>query len=164
MSRKSPGGAACAVVIEHLAQHHDAIPLVASWAQQQWGHLAPEITLEQRTAFFARRVTPGQIPEMLVAVVAGQVVGMASIVTNDLSSRPDLTPWMAAVYVTPEQRGRGIGSLLVQAILTEARRLELSRLYLITPDKMAFYARLGWREMGKVEYRGELVTVMYYDL
>ncbi len=164
MSRKSLRGAACAVVVEHLAQHRDAVPLLAGWAQQQWGHLAPEITLEQRTAFFARRVTPGQIPEMLVAVANGRVVGMASIVTNDLSSRPDLTPWMAAVYVMPEQRGRGIGSLLVQAILAEARWLELPRLYLITPDKMAFYARLGWREMEKVEYRGELVTVMFCDL
>lgn len=151
-------------IIEHLERHRDAVPMVAMWAQKQWGHLAPEVTLEQRTALFAQRATAGRIPEMLVAVADGQVVGMASIVANDLSTRPDLTPWMASVYVIPGLRGRGIGSLLVQAILNEARQMGLTRLYLITPDKMAFYARLGWREMEWVAYRGEMVMVMYHDL
>ena len=34
-------------------------------------------------------------------------VGTASLVTKDLPSSPDLTPWLAGVLVRPEFRGRG---------------------------------------------------------
>ena len=103
---------------------------------------------------------PGVIPETLIALDGDQVVGTASIVENDLSSRPDLSPWMASVYVDDRYRGQGVGSQIVRAIVAEASALGVKRLYLITHDRMSFYQRLGWEEIERVHYRGEDVTVM----
>ncbi len=72
----------------------------------------------------------------------------------------DLTPWLAAVYVLPEFRRRGIGGQLVRAIEAAAIRLQLERLYLFTPDQEAFYARLGWSVLETVEYRHQSNVIM----
>ena len=70
---------------------------------------------------------------------------------------------MASVYVDAVHRGRGVGSRIVSAIMDEAKKLGIERLYLITHDQMDFYRRLGWTAIDRVHYRGEDVTVMVYD-
>ena len=60
-------------------------------------------------------------------------------------------------------RQRGIGGQLVRAVVADAKALGVPRLYLITPDRMAFYRRLGWTEQEVVEYRAESVTIMWIE-
>lgn len=150
--------------IEHLAEHVAVIPALASWVHDEWGHLLPEVTLDDRVAMFERRAAHNQIPQTLIALERDTLVGTASIVADDMSTREEFTPWLAAVYVAPEFRNRGIGSKLVRAAIQEARNLGLERLYLFTPDRMSFYARLGWRVLECTEFRGETVTIMLYEL
>lgn len=152
------------ICIAHLAEHEESIPLLAAWGFQEWGHLTPGATLDGTVEQYRARTTPGMIPETLVALHGQRVIGMASLVENDLSLRPELTPWMASVYVDTPYRGCGVGSQIVCAVLTEAAALALERLYLITHDRMTFYRRLGWTPVERVRYRGEDVTVMRYDL
>lgn len=151
------------ITVAHLSHYPDAVPLLATWATDEWGHLNPERTLADRVEAFARRTVPGIIPETLVAVENGQVIGMASVVENDLSIRTDLSPWMAAVYVDEAQRGRGVGSAIVRAIMDLAGESRIERIYLLTHDRMSFYRRLGWTPIERVHYRGEDVTIMVYD-
>ena len=106
---------------------------------------------------------PGQIPETFVAVEDGEPLGTASLVAHDLAERMDLSPWLAAVYVAPEFRNRGVGSALVQAVMDEALALGVEELYLFTPDKMSFYGRLGWKVLELREHHGTDVTVMVYE-
>ena len=146
--------------VEHLAAHLDAIPRIAQWCYSEWGHLTPGNSLDQTIARFRRRIHPGTIPETFVALDGDQIVGTASLVANDLSLRPDLTPWMASVYVDAQYRGLGVGSELVQAMIAEAAALDVEQLYLITHDQMSLYRRLGWQEIERIAYRGEDVTIM----
>ena len=150
--------------IAYLAEYEESIPLVAAWGFQEWGHLTPGATLEGTVERFRAQTKPGMIPETLVALHGQHVIGMASLVKNDLSLRPELTPWMASVYVDTPYRGCGVGSQIVRAVLAEAAALALERLYLITHDRMTFYRRLGWTRVERVRYRGEDVTVMRYSL
>ena len=150
--------------IEHLAEHVTAIPTLALWVQTEWGHLLPDATFETLAAQFEQRTTHHVIPETFVAVENDKVVGMASIVANDMSTRKELSPWLAAVYVDSGFRGRGIGSKLVLAVMQEAETLDVERIYLITPDRMSFYSRLGWKVLENTEYRGENVAIMWYDV
>jgi GNAT superfamily N-acetyltransferase len=101
-----------------------------------------------------------RIPLTLLALVESQPVGTASIFLHDMDTRMDLTPWLAAVYVLPEFRGQGIGSQLVRAIEDVATRLQLERLYLFTPDREDFYARLGWSVLETAEYRQHSNVIM----
>jgi GNAT superfamily N-acetyltransferase len=150
--------------IEHLAKHKEAIPTLAAWVYGEWRHwMEPDITPQALTTAFERRTVQGQIPETFVAVESGEPLGTASLVTHDMEARRDLSPWLGAVYVSPESRNRGIGSALVAALMDEASALGVQDLYLFTPDRMRFYGRLGWKELEHREHHGTDVTVMVYE-
>lgn len=57
-------------------------------------------------------------------------------------------------WVDPDQRGQGLGTGLMTALLTEARNRGCSRAALDTYSWQAlgFYQRLGFREYGTLEY------------
>ena len=149
--------------IEYLADHPSFAPTLATWSQQQWGHLSPHVTYEMRLAEFEKMAVRQAVPLAFVAIGEDAPVGMASIVEHDMRTRMELTPWLASVYVSPVYRNRGIGSLLVQRVMQEAAAMGITRLYLFTPDRMSFYRRLGWEAGERVGYRGEQVTIMSYD-
>ena len=155
--------AADSVHIAHLADHPDALPTLVTWVMATWGALMPDRTADDVAADFARRATRDTIPTTLLARDDDAVIGMASLVAHDLTTRPELTPWMAAVFVAPAARNQGVGGQLVRAVVAEAKTQGTPRLYLITPDKMAFYQRLGWTAQEVTLYRGEMVTVMWID-
>lgn len=150
--------------VKHLAEHPDAIPTLAAWVHGQWAHwMPPDTTLETLSRAFEKRTVPGQIPETFIAVEDSKPLGTASLVAHDLAERRDLSPWLAAVYVAPAFRNRGIGSALVRAVMDEALALGVDELYLFTPDKVSFYSRLGWKVLEHREHHGTDVTVMVYE-
>lgn len=151
--------------IEHLAahhdtQHHNTILTLASWIQEEWGHSFLEATFEELISELEGRATPSRIPETFVALDGDRLVGTASIVNYDMSTRPELSPWLSAVYVPPEDRNRGIGSRLVRRVMREAETLGVKRLYLYTPDRVRFYTRLGWDTLERTRYYGVDVAIM----
>ena len=157
------------VRIEHLAEHIDAgrtdvVLTVASWIQEEWGHSFLEMTFEELVSELEARTTHCSIPETFVALEDDRLVGTASIVRHDMSTCLELSPWLSAVYVPPEDRNRGIGSKLVRRSMQEAEMLGVKRLHLFTPDKMKFYTRLGWKVIEHTRYYGEDVAIMSYEI
>ena len=85
------------------------------------------------------------IPLALVAHHGGTFLGTASVIASDLDERPDLTPWVAAVWVEERARGQGIGAALVDAAAHASFALGFARVYLCARARMTgFYERLGW--------------------
>lgn len=152
------------VRVEPLADHPEAIPILARWHHAEWGWMAPDQTIDDRVAQLETTARPGGIPSTVVALDGDEPVGSASLVESDMATHPELTPWLASVYVAESHRRRGIGSGLVRRIVDEAARLGVDRLWLFTPDQEALYARLGWRVESRERYRGEDVVVMAIDL
>lgn len=148
------------MLITYLADYPQYLSTVAGWVFDEWGWEMPGSTLESIRAEFSMHLNRERIPLAMLSLVEGQPVGTASIFLHDMDIRMDLTPWLAAVYVLPEFRGQGIGSQLVRAVEAVATRLQLERLYLFTPDHAAFYARLGWSVLEKVEYRHRSNVIM----
>src|ERR1700753_2021969 len=85
------------------------------------------------------------VPLALVAHDGGTFLGTASVIASDLDERPELTPWVAAVWVEESARGRGIGAALVDAATRACFALGFPRAYLCARARMTgFYERLGW--------------------
>ena len=101
-----------------------------------------------------------------VAVDGDEPVGCASLIEHDMLTRPELSPWLAGVFVPREHRRRGIGAALVERVVAEARSLGVPRLYLYTPGSGTLYLRLGWSVVERTFYRelwGETeVTIMEF--
>jgi len=151
------------VKIVHLAACPEVVPTLAAWVQDEWGPVLPGVTFADLVARFESATAPGAIPETFVALEDGRPIGMASIVAEDMPTRPELTPWLASVYVIPEARRRGVGSALVRRVMDAMEALGIDRLYLFTPDQVAFYRRLGWEPLEQVHYRGEDVQIMVVE-
>ena len=150
--------AACTIV--PLAERPDLVPLVAEWGHATWGHLTPGATAAKRAERLKRHLQVDAVPSTVVALdAAGVPVGSAALLAHDIDGDPR-GPWLASVYVVPERRGEGFGKAVVRAIEASAARAGIELLYLFTPDKMSFYASLGWTATETLDYRGEHITVM----
>jgi GNAT superfamily N-acetyltransferase len=149
------------VHIDYLADHPDDIPTLARWHHEQWAHLGPGDSIERRITLLKSHLGRRQIPTTFVAVSTQGVLGSAGLIAYDMDTRPDLSPWLACVYVKPEHRRQGIGSALVHRVIREAKELGADNLYLYTtPDKDGFYARFGWSPIDRTLYRGYHQIVM----
>jgi GNAT superfamily N-acetyltransferase len=85
------------------------------------------------------------IPLALVAHNGKSLLGTASLIASDLDERPELTPWVAAVWVEERARGHGIGAALVDAAARTCFALGFPRAYLCARPRMTgYYERLGW--------------------
>lgn len=91
-------------------------------------------------------LTADKIPLALVAHEGATFQGTASVIESDMEERPQLSPWVAAVWVDPEHRGKGLGAALVSAAANEAFARGFDPVYLCaTPENTGFYEALGWQ-------------------
>ena len=131
--------------VDYLADHREHIPRLAEWLHAQWGYLHEGDSVERRAARLEARSTRGGIGTAFVAVDGETLLGTASLVDQDLEIRPELTPWLASVFVAPEHRRKGVAAALVRRVVEEARGQRIPRLYLWTTDQQSLYARMGWQ-------------------
>lgn len=151
------------MTISYLADRPDFIDQLAPLLHAEWGHLHPGATFADRVAMLHRHAGRDALPIALVAHGGDELWGTASLTAADLDERPDLTPWLAGVYVLSAYRGRGLGSVLVRAVEDLARARGFTRLHLVTAGQEAFYSGLGWQTLERRTYLGEAVTVMMRD-
>jgi predicted N-acetyltransferase YhbS len=144
--------------IEQLAERPDLLPVVATWIYQEWWTAVDGASVGTLTDLLRAHLVPDQMPLTLVASLETLPVGTATLLVHDVGTEqwPELSPWLAAVYVVPEYRHRGIGAALVNSIVAKATALRVEALYLQTVGSEKFYARLGWG----VLHRAEEKTVM----
>lgn len=150
----------------HIVDLRDApqhIPQLAAWHHEQWSYLNPGQSLAHRVDGLRDHLRPAPLPRTFVAVEPhGQPMGSASLVAHDMDTHPELTPWLASVFVAPIHRRKGIGAALVRAVMEAAREAGIETLYLFTPDQASFYRSLGWRTVATEPYRGDEVTLMQF--
>jgi GNAT superfamily N-acetyltransferase len=152
------------VTIEYLADRREFITTIARWLHEEWGRLRRNETVHDRVARVELACGHREIPTTFVAVDGDQPIGCASLIEHDMLTRPELSPWLAGVFVPRDHRRRGIGAALVERVAHEARSLGVPRLYLYTPGSGALYLSLGWSVLERTFYRelwGETeITIM----
>jgi N-acetylglutamate synthase-like GNAT family acetyltransferase len=145
--------------IINLNKAPEHFTLLAQWHHKQWSYLNPCETIEQRIIRMQPYLNDDFIPSTFIAEADG-LLGSAALVSSDMETKPQLSPWLASVYVAPEHRRKGVGAKLVLHVMAQAKLAGIDTLYLFTPDKQSFYHKLGWRFINEEEYHGHLVAVM----
>ena len=128
--------------INHLFNTPEHLSTVAGWIYHEFWQDKPGYSPAIFEALLRDADDPGRIPLSLLALIDDRPAGTVNLIHNDDPTRPHLHPWLAALVVVPQYRGQGVGSALVRALLQEARRLDVSELYLGT-DIPGFYERCG---------------------
>ncbi|MBI4532153.1 MAG: GNAT family N-acetyltransferase [Candidatus Latescibacteria bacterium] len=153
------------MVIEHISFRPDFIRTIAQWQFDQWHDLTGFSTVEGYIAFLEQCVEGTTIPYVLVAHSDNQLLGSVNLVACDMTIRPELTPWLAQLFVSPDHRGQGIGTALVHAAIERMRDEEFEWLYLYTSGTLPhYYERLGFTVRERVNYLGKERAVMEYPL
>jgi N-acetylglutamate synthase-like GNAT family acetyltransferase len=129
--------------ISDLRQRPGFFDTVADRIWQAWWK--PDHPLDLITGRLRENLTDMPIPLALVAHDGDAFLGTASLIPSDLAERPQLTPWIAAVWVEPHARQRGIGGALVNRATQDCFALGFERAYLCArPQRATFYEGLGW--------------------
>jgi predicted N-acetyltransferase YhbS len=136
------------------------IEQLAAWHHDQWSYLNPAGTLAQRIEALREHLAGAVLPRTFVAIDGAALLGSASLVADDMDTHPELTPWLASVFVNPLYRKQGAGAALVRKVMAAAEQAGIATLSLFTPDQAHFYRQMGWHTVAREHYRGGEVTIM----
>ena len=128
-----------------LRQCPDLAGPAAEWFAAKWG--IP--IAEYRASIDASLQAPDRVPQWYLALDGGLIAAGAGLIENDFHDRPDLAPNLCALCVQPPHRGRGLARQLLDHIRSDAARMGVDRLYLVT-DHTDFYERCGWQFLTTV--------------
>lgn len=78
----------------------------------------------------------------LILLNNDKLIGFISIFPTDGEERKDLSPWYATMFVKEEYRGKGYSRILNDAILSEAQKRNIAKLYLKT-SLNNYYEKFG---------------------
>ena len=148
--------------IDFLANHEEAIPLIARWYHTEWGHTAPGRTVESTAERLRGNLNRDRIPFNLVAILNDEVVATAELKYREMAEMfPDNEHWLGGVYTAADHRGRGYAARVIGEIAALARGLDVDTLWLQT-ERLdgGLYSKLGWQPWRQVNNHGIEVLVM----
>ena len=149
------------ISIAAISDQPGLAPIVAEWLVQAFGHPGGRSVEDMTALILSPPVGP---EETFVLFEQDRPVGTASLAAKDLQTRPDLTPWLAGVFVHPAFRGRGYATVLVRKVEAFATAASLQDIWLYTWTAEPLYARLGWHRVGLEQNRGSEVVLMRRSL
>jgi len=128
--------------IVHLFELPQHISTVARWIHDEFWAGKDRYTPDMLEALLREATSAAFIPISLLALRGEEPIGTVNLIESDDDQRPHLRPWLAALFVLPEHRHHGIGSMLVRTLQEKSAQLEIGSMYLGT-DNAGFYRRLG---------------------
>lgn len=151
------------VKIVPLFDYPQYVPEVIELAKKEWSGLFPT-----KKDYEWVYLNNEKIPLTYVALDFSQdlpkLVGTFCIRINDYGMYEELSPWLSYVVVPEEYRGQGIGKLMVNFSLEEAKKFGVANLYLFTEKAQDLYSRYGWKAVESFEYMGTEITLMSISL
>lgn len=147
---------------EYLVDCQNAIPTIAEWYVKQWGHLVEGDTFDDALRRMRDYLNRDKIPFILVGLDENDICGVAQLKYREMGDiYPDREHWLGGVYVPQEHRRSGVGSEIVEKIVSLAPQHGVETLNLQT-EKLdgGLYARLGWKPVERTKNRGLDVLVM----
>jgi N-acetylglutamate synthase-like GNAT family acetyltransferase len=152
------------ITIDYINDHPEAVDTIVRWHLEQWGHILPGFTPAGYREYLSSHYRRGAVPSLFVAVSENKVIGTAALEDADMDSHPELSPWIASVYVDEKYRRMGVAAALIDRVTAEPRSARVGKLYLFTPDREQFWAQRGWKLLYQEKYYGETESVMVREI
>ena len=118
--------------IQNLKDRQEYIEEVARLTQSEWGE---KVNFEEKVQNKIQKIKNNFNNPFyckLILLNNNELVGFVSIFEQDCKERENLSPWYATMYVKEEYRGNHYSKILNDAILKEAKKRKIKRIYLKT--------------------------------
>lgn len=92
--------------------------------------------------------TSNKLPRFYLMMEDTRIIGGYGIIMNDFVSRQDLFPYLCALHIDEDKRGKELGSVLLEHGRKESNQLGFDKLYLCT-DHKGYYERYNWKNIGE---------------
>lgn len=142
-------------------QADNYVEQLATWHHNEWLHLNPNDSLGNRLMRYKQSLQTKNLPEIFVACDNKKLLGSVTLAKEDMDTRKHLAPWLASLFVAPENRQQGVASELIKYCIDDAKQLGYKNVYLFTEDQTQFYLQRGFRFVETVEYRQAEVDLMW---
>lgn len=138
--------------IVHLLEAPGAAPVLARWFVEEWTPWYGPDGQGDASRDLAACRSRDQLPVCLVALnTEREVLGTVALRSESVGSELGAGPWLAALLVGKNHRGKGVGTALVEAIEVEAHRLGFEAIYTSTDTAETLMRRRGWQAFGAAE-------------
>ena len=91
--------------------------------------------------------TASPLPRWYLMLKDDEIIGSYGLITNDFINRVDLFPWLCALYIEENERGKQLGAKLLEHGRIEAAKLGYKKIYLCT-DHDGYYEKYNWKHIG----------------
>lgn len=146
--------------IDLLLNHTHFIDRISELKLKEFGYLVPNKTIDDVVNGLKEHCNDVSLPITWVALEGQDFVGTFSIRACDLPSHKHFAPWLGSLVVPPEKRNKGIGAYLVKQSEKIAANMGYEFLYLFTPNKAAWYEKLGWEAVESLSFNNIPITIM----
>lgn len=144
--------------LRHQPQFFDS---VADRIWQAWWNPGG-YSLEYVSNFLSEMIKGERVPFAIVAHDGDEFIGSALAVASAMDTRPQYSPWVAAVWVEPQARLKQVGRTLVGHATHMLFQRGFARVYICSvPELLTFYTRQGWQPIEHdVGERHQTVYIM----
>ncbi len=128
-----------------ITDNHEYLDIAIKFFQDKWADLESKMVYEDclKNSLDKNKT----LPRWYLLYDEGELVGCAGLITNDFISRMDLYPWLCALFIEPEYRGRGYGELLINKAKEDSAKGGFDSLFLCT-DFIGYYEQYGFEYIG----------------
>ena len=122
--------------VYNIKDKQNYIEEVAILTQKEWGK--QNLTEEEFKLKIKKKISKIKLNInnpyycKLILLYDDILIGFISIFPKDGDERQDLSPWYATMYVKEEYRGKGYSRILNNAVIDEARKRNIKKLFLKT--------------------------------
>lgn len=145
--------------IINIREHPQWVENAAEYFSSRW-NIDKQLYLESMRDSVS---TSSPIPRWYIMLRDDKIIGGYGLIENDFMVRTDLCPWLCALYVEPDERGKRFGESLLRHSRYEIKKLGYAKVYLNT-DHVNYYEKYDWHYMGDFAHQsGEDARVYEAD-
>ena len=123
---------------------------ICEWNYNWWG-IRNNKSYEEVRCNLEHSLCKNRLPQTFVVLIDNEPVGMYQFsMSEDLESRPDIYPWLINVYVDEKFRGKNLCRVLMNTVVRNAKKINLTELYLYTKH-VGLYEKFGWEFVEEVK-------------
>jgi GNAT superfamily N-acetyltransferase len=132
---------------------------------EYWGPLTGHSSPTLYEEFLRRAACSSTLPRVLLATMPDALLGSVNLLTQELTIRPQYTPWMGQLFVAESHRNKGIGTRLLDTAISYVGSLGYDQLFLFTSGTLPdYYRKRGWVDIEEVTHLGKERIIMRHHI